>query len=433
MHYDTALRAYTAKRIEEIDSADILVGVPCYNNESTIAHVIQMITHGLAIHYKGKRSVIFIADGGSTDDTREAAKEFEIKPWQEKVISIYRGPAGKGTALRSVFEAANRLKVGVCAMVDSDLRSITPDWVKYLLDPVIEKGYQFVSPVYVRHKYDGTITNNIVYNLTRALYGKRIRQPIGGDFAISRDVAKFYTEQDVWLTDVARFGIDIWMTTSAIVQKFRICQSNLGVKIHDVKDPGQHLGPMFRQVLSALFSMMERYEDTWKAVAGSEPLETFGFEGTLDPEPVKVNLELMIDLFKTGYKQFSPLWRDIFDTNSFKQISETACMESKDFYLPTESWVKILYELAATYHLWTVNRNKLLDMMTPLYYARVASFVRQSWSMSSIEAEALVEDQAARFEEHKDYLIRLWEEKSEIKSNPKNAPGAALSPGCPPT
>jgi len=421
MHYDTALRAYTAKRIEEIDSADILVGVPCYNNESTIVHVIQMITHGLAKHYGGRRSVIFIADGGSTDDTREAAKEFQIKPWQEKIVSIYRGQAGKGTALRSVFEAADRLNVSVCAMVDSDLRSITADWVQYLLDPVLEKGYQFVAPVYVRHKYDGTITNNIVYNLTRALYGKRIRQPIGGDFAISRDVAKFYSEQDVWLTDVARFGIDIWMTTSAITQGFRICQSNLGVKIHDVKDPGQHLGPMFRQVLSALFSLMERYESYWKSVRGSETLEIFGFEGAPEPEPVKVNLDLLVDLFKTGYQQLSPLWRDIFDEESFKQISQTACMDAKDFHLPTESWVKILYELAATYRHWTVNRDKLVDMMTPLYYARVASFVRQSRDMSSREAEELVEEQALRFEEQKEYLFKIWDEKSAqaAKSDPR--------------
>lgn len=412
MNYDTALRGYTTKRIEEIDSADILVGVPCYNNESTIAHVIQMITHGLAKHYGARRSVIFIADGGSTDDTREAAKEFQIKPWQEKIVSIYRGPAGKGTALRSVFEAAERLRVQVCAMVDSDLRSITADWVKYLLDPVLEKGYQFVAPVYVRHKYDGTITNNIVYNLTRALYGKRIRQPIGGDFAISRDVAKFYSEQDVWLTDVARFGIDIWMTTTAVTQGFRICQSNLGVKIHDVKDPGQHLGPMFRQVLSALFTLMERYETTWKGITGSEPLATFGFENSVEPEPVKVNLELMVDLFKTGFQQFSALWREIFSEESFTQINKTASMDVQEFYMPAEAWVKILYELAATYRHWTVNRSKLLDIMTPLYFARVASFVRQSWNMSCGEAEALVEDQAARFEKHKNYLIQVWDEKS---------------------
>lgn len=419
MEYDTALRGDTAKRIEKIESADILVGIPCYNNEKTIAHVIKMLSNGLNNHYKQERSVIFIADGGSTDDTREVAREVELKPWQEKIVSIYRGPAGKGTALRSVFEAANRLKVQVCGMVDSDLRSITADWVKYLLEPVLEKGYQFVAPVYVRHKYDGTITNNIVYNLTRALYGKRIRQPIGGDFAISRDVAKFYTEQDVWLTDVSRFGIDIWMTTSAIAQGFRICQSNLGAKIHDVKDPGQHLGPMFRQVLSALFYLMERHVGFWKEVKGSEPVETFGFEGYLEPEPVTVNLELMIELFKTGYQQFSPLWKEILSESSFDQIRETAKMDSTEFHLPTDSWVKILYELAATYYLWSINRNKLLDMMTPLYFGRVASFVRQSWDMSSLEAEALVEEQAVKFENQKDYLITVWDEKSDEKATLK--------------
>ena len=416
MSYDSALRAYPSKRLEEIESADILVGIPCYNNERTIVHVIQMVTHGLAKHYRSRKSVILIADGGSTDDSREVVQDFEIKPWQEKIVTIYRGLAGKGTALRSVFEAANRLHVKVCAMVDSDLRSINEDWIKYLIDPVLERDYQFVSPVYMRHKYDGTITNNIVYNLTRALYGKRIRQPIGGDFAISKDVAKFYTEQDVWDTDVARFGIDIWMTTSAITQGFRICQSNLGVKIHDVKDPGQHLGPMFRQVLSALFSLMERYEVYWKDVKGSEPLETFGYEDSVQPEPVNVNLELMIDLFKTGYQQFSPLWKDILSDSSFHQISETAKMPLTEFYLPTDVWVKILYELAATYHLWTINQNKLLDMMTPLYFARVASFVRQSWEMSSAEAEVLVEEQAVKFEEQKDYLIRIWDEKSVEKA-----------------
>jgi len=371
-----------------------------------------MVTHGLATHYKDRRSVIFVADGGSTDDTREAAKEFEIKPWQEKVVSIYRGPGGKGTALRSLFEAAARLKIKACVMVDSDLRSITPDWVKYLIDPVLENGYQFVAPVYVRHKYDGTITNNIVYNLTRALFGRRIRQPIGGDFAISRDVAKFYTEQDVWETDVARFGIDIWMTINAITQNFHICQSNLGAKIHDAKDPGAHLAPMFRQVLSALFTLMERHESFWKKVKGSESLETFGFEGTLEPEPVNVNLEGMIDLFKAGYNQYSPLWKDIFCRDCFEEIEKARELNSSNFSLPTTVWVQILYELAATFHLWTYDRHRLLDLVTPLYYARVASFVRQSWEMTSLEAEELVEEQAMKFEEQKEYLIRLWDEKS---------------------
>ena len=413
MHYATALRAYTAKRIEEIESADILIAIPCYNNEKTIAHVIQMVTHGLAKHYRDLRCVIFVADGGSTDDTREVVKEFQIKPWQEKVVSIYRGPSGKGSALRSVFEAATWLKVQACAVVDSDLRSITSDWVKYLLDPVLGKGYQFVAPVYVRHKYDGTITNNIVYNLTRALYGKRIRQPIGGDFAFSRDAAKFYHEQDVWDTDVARFGIDIWMTTNAITQGFKICQSNLGVKIHNTKDPGFHLGPMFRQVLWTIFSLMERHESYWKDIQGSEPVEVFGYTGQIEPEPVKIDLDGMINNFKVGFRQFSPLWREIFCNKCFAEIKKATKLDSQDFHLSTDAWIRILYELAATFHAWSVNRNKLVDLITPLYYARVASFVRQSWEMSSQEAEDLVEEQAQRFEERKEYLIKMWNKKGE--------------------
>jgi len=410
-HYDTAVRLYTAKRIEEIETADILIGIPCYNNESTIAHVIQMVTHGLAEYYKDKRSVIVVADGGSTDDTREVAKEFQIKPWQEKIVSIYRGPAGKGTALRSIFESSLRLKVKACAVVDSDLRSITSQWVKHLLDPVLEKGYHFVAPVYMRHKYDGTITNNIVYNLTRALYGKRIRQPIGGDFAFSLDLAKFYTEQDVWQTDVARFGIDIWMTTSAINNGFKICQSNLGVKVHDVKDPSMQLGPMFRQVLWTLFYLMELYEVHWKSIKDSEPVETFGIKGFIEPEPVKVNLDALIENFKIGFQQFGSLWSEVFSEGCFQEIKKFSEIERDEFFFPIEVWVKILYELAATFHAWPQNRNKLIDLMVPLYYGRVASFVNKSLNMSSEDAEKLVEEQAQLFEDYKDYLVQMWDRK----------------------
>ena len=415
MAYDTGLRGYTSKRIEEIESADILVGIPCYNNEKTITHVIKMVTHGLAKHYKDKRSVILIADGGSTDDTREVAREFEIKPWQEKIISIYRGPAGKGSAFRSLFEAAKRLDVKACMVVDSDLRSITGDWVKYLLEPILEGGYQYVSPVYSRYKYDGTITNNIVYNLTRALYGLRIRQPIGGDFAFDGNLAAYYIEQDVWETDVARYGIDVWMTTNAITNNFKICQSNLGVKIHDAKDPAESLGPMFRQVVHTLFVLMEQHEAEWKGIKGSRSVPMFGLSEFMEPEPIKVDLGRLVTEYKTGFHQFRGLYQDIFSPECFEELKRCATKAKTKFVMSVATWVQVLYETAATFHSWTHNRAQLVNLVTPLYLGRVASFINRTRKMTSSQAEEVVEEQAQVFEDYKDYLIQVWDERAKQK------------------
>lgn len=407
-HFDTAIRAHLQKRLEEIRQADILVGIPCFNNEETITHVMQMVSHGLFEHYRDVRAVILVADGGSTDDSRDLAREFEIRPWQEKVVTIYRGIGGKGSALRAIFEAAHRLNVLACACVDADLRSIRPDWVHYLLDPVLERGFEFVAPVYSRHKYDGTITNNIVYNLVRAVYGKRIRQPIGGDFAFSRRLARHYLEQDVWEGDIARFGIDIWMTLNAVVEGARICQASLGIKVHDAKDPAEALGPMFRQVCGTIFSLMEQQEAFWKGVQGSEAVPTFGGPNAEEPKPVVVDQPRMVREFQDGARLFGPLYRSVFSPAVWQSLEAVAGLPPEEFRIPLETWVKLVYELAAKYHHLRDHRMKLLGIMTPLYLGRVASFINETRDMTSTEAEAVVEEQAQVFEGLKPYLLEAW-------------------------
>jgi glycosyltransferase involved in cell wall biosynthesis len=411
--YTTALRPHANKRLEEIERADLIIGIPCSYNEKTIARVIQQVSHGLYDYFRNQRAVIFISDGGSTDDSRDVAQEFEIKPWQEKIITIYRGQPGKGSALRAIFEAAAKLKVHAGAVVDSDLRSITSEWIHHLLDPVLNRDCQFVAPIYFRHKYDGTITNNIAYNLTRALYGKRVRQPIGGAFAFSRDLAEAYLREDVWDTEVAKFGIDIWMTTTAITRGYRIAQARLGVKIHDVKDPGYVLGPMFKQVVGTLFSLMEKFESVWMEIRGSEPVETFGPEGFQEPEPVKVDLKNLVREFRVGFRQFKTIWREIMCPECFQEIERAAKMDVEKVKIPMIVWIQALYDIAATFHRWKLNRKKLLQIMTPLYLGQVASFVNETKNMNSREAENLVEKQAQAFEDHKGYLIQRWQEAAK--------------------
>ncbi len=413
MKFSTALRPPTRRRLERLGSADIIIGIPCFNNDVTISRVIKTVEDGLTMHYPQRRCVVFIADGGSVDDSREEGDDLERSPWIERIISIYRGIPGKGSAVRAIFEAADLLKAKACLLFDSDLRSITPDWVRSMAEAIMTDGYDFVAPNYTRYKYDGTITNNIVYNLTRALYGYRVRQPIGGDFAFSLPLLQTYLTREEWESDVGRFGIDIWLTTTAMVQKAKIAQANLGVKIHDVKDPAEALGPMFRQVVSTLLLLMEEYEDDWKRVKGSEPVMTVGPDLKVEPQPFDINIKKLIDDFKVGYSNWHEIWQKIIAPDNWNEIKRLFKSEEKDFLIGTEVWARILYDLAAAFHHWKGDRHLIVNLMTPLYFARVASFVNRTREMTNEEAEALVEEQAEVFEKNKEYLIRRWDEKSE--------------------
>lgn len=79
--------------------------------------------------------------------------------------------------------------------------------------------------------------------------------------------------------------------------------------------------------------------------------------------------------------------------------------------MPVKTWVMVLYETAATFHSWTYNRTQLVNLITPLYLGRVASFINQTKKMNSGQAEKVVEEQAQVFEDYKDYLIQVWDEK----------------------
>src|SRR5437667_211901 len=165
-----------ALRIQE--RADIVVGIPSFRNAATIGHVTEAAAEGLRRNFPNMRAVIVNADGGSEDGTRDRVRA--SADGVPIVTGRYEGLSGKGSAFRAIFEAVTLLGARACAVVDSDLRSITPEWIARLVGPVVRDEADYVTPLYARHKHDGTITNTIAYPLTRALYGARVRQPIGG-------------------------------------------------------------------------------------------------------------------------------------------------------------------------------------------------------------------------------------------------------------
>ena len=53
-------------RLEQIGEADIVVGIPSYNNARTIGQVVRAACVGLAKYFPSSPAVIINSDGGST-------------------------------------------------------------------------------------------------------------------------------------------------------------------------------------------------------------------------------------------------------------------------------------------------------------------------------------------------------------------------------
>lgn len=396
------------EKTESIKAADIVVGIPSYNAGESIVHVIEMVKQGLVEHFPSYKSVLVVSDGGSSDNTLAVAKKAAQCEELETVCFCYRGIPGKGSAVKAIFETAQELGAKACVMVDADLKSISPEWMKFLISPVLDSGHDMVTPYYLRHKYDGTITRSIVYPLTRALYGKNIHQPIGGDFAFSGKFAAFCLGQDVWESDVARFGIDIWLTTTAIANGFNICEASLGLKIHDAKDPGSSLGSMFKQVVGTMFALMGKYEDFWMKESESfqEDVKVFGEkDGSQEPEEIKITISKLNENFQSGAKENYRLWQRFLPEERLKEIMRIADGEHS---FSKKAWVETVYDFAVAYQTAGDKSQLLVESMVPLYFGYVAAYAKETEKLSTLEADLVIDELHKEFLKEKDYLAESW-------------------------
>ncbi len=441
------------EQIARLGSADIMVGIPSFKNAATIGYVVRAAQAGLVQYFPDLHPVVVNSDAGSPDGTGRVVVETEPPDYVEQILltrpnhRLQRvsltypeidGVGGKGAALRTIFEIADALKVQALVVVDSDLRSIVPEWIELLAGPILKGGYDFVAPLYARYKYDGTITNTVTYPLTRALYGHRIRQPIGGDFGVSGDLVHHYLELDDWTDDVSRFGIDIWMTTSALSGGYAVCQTRLGAKIHDPKDPGADLGPMFRQVVGTILRLANQNAATWLPIRGSHTVPAYGFERIIDPPPLEVNTLRLLSEFHAGSLTMADVWRTMLSAESADTVLDLAeeagrlgdaaraklgiggdvasttasTLEMAEavssFHFPDDVWARVVYDLVVAARDVDQPLERLVAALVPIYFGRVGSFVIENRHVTTDQAEERVERQAREFELLKPYLVQRW-------------------------
>jgi len=412
------------EQLPDLTRADILVGLPTFNNAPTVQPVVQAVTAGLRQAFPGAAVVLVNVDAGSQDGTPDLMRgavdgAFPLALLRHKGGA---GQAGMGTlprlsetwvvgreeAYRCFFTAARQAGAPACAVVDPAVRSVTPDWMRWLLSPVLEGRAEYVAPVFLRPRYEGSLTNSLVYPLNRALYGSVVRYHTGGGYGFSGALAGLYLERDLWDGPAAAYGIESWLTTVAVAEGQAVYQAGLGEKIVEPARAGEELSTVLAQAVGSLFYFMERYQDVWEHRTGPQPMPLVGFPYRPGPDRAPINVDRMIRGFRQGLRDLLPIWEIILAPDTLSGILPLGLVEKEDFGFPVPLWAQTVYDFALAYHEKVLHQDHLLKSLTPLYLGWMASLVLRTRDGKPEDVEDAIEELCDTFARMKPYLVERW-------------------------
>ncbi len=376
---------------------DIVVGIPSYNEADNIAFVAKQASEGILKYFPDKKGIIVNVDNDSPDGTKEAflGADTEVPL---KYISTPPGVMGKGNNFYNLFKFAAEAGAEAVVVVDGDITSITPEWIKYMVEPIFD-GNDYASPVYSRHKYDGTITNNVCFPLIYGLLGKDMRQPIGGDFAFSGKLNEYWLSRP-WKESTRQYGIDIFMTSHAIFGGFKLAKTGLGAKIHKPSAP--KLGAMFSQVIRTLFTNIVDQKEKWIGLTAVEDMPVFGLKEMGPAQDLAFDVDAMKANAISRYGEYRFMIDQHLTDETFKKIDGLAT--GNRFDLGHELWTDIVYDMIASFAK-TSDKSEVIESMKALYFYRTTAFVEHTLDMGTPEAEGLIIEQAKHFWKMRQSLI----------------------------
>lgn len=226
-----------------------MVGIPARNEASTIASVALAADAGLRQALPTGHNMIVLADNGSTDGTPEAFLSAATTT-SRRVIQSGGDGTGKGTNVLALVRMALECDAERLILLDADVRSAEPTWIERLATAVEGEVPTLAVPTYRRNRYEANTTNHLASPLVAGVFGARLQQPIGGEFALNRALLRRVV---TWTrpASAALYGIDIWLTANSLREGHRVVEVPLGFKLHNSPFPKILHLPL--QVLDSLF------------------------------------------------------------------------------------------------------------------------------------------------------------------------------------
>lgn len=391
---------------EQIGSADLVVGILSESDSNTIAKMCE----DLRTLPAPLRIAVLLDDqqksppSVTSETTHDRASVF-------RVPSLFTKPGVPGNAVlsmsetyQSVFAAAEKLQARGCCIIASKLEMTTPPWAWRIAKPLLETQADLVLPHYARRKFEGLLNASILAPMMRALYGKRVNNPMGPDFGVSQ---RLFQKMLAARTAGSQHNSLASLTPTALCQNLQIIEVNFGTRIYPPTD-WSNMSSVLADVLTAVFADMERNAPFWQRSRVSAPVQVIGEPFPLDQDSAVVDTRAMMESFQLGNRELQEIWSLVLPPSTLFELKKLSRLPVEQFRMPDELWVRIVYDFALAHRLRTISRDHLLRSMTPLYLAWVASYAHDLMLTGAMSPERRLERLSLAYEAGKSYLVSRW-------------------------
>jgi hypothetical protein len=400
------------RQIIGVGRVDLLIGVTGIESETEAAATVRGVRACFRTQFPRQRTALLHTHGPGTAPIAPLVHRY----WEEEfagrgglrtthlMTTVMPWPELDGAAVRVILAAADLLQARAVVVLDPDAGEVTPERVAVLAAPLRDE-VDLLAPAHPRAAGEGMLVTQLLRPLTRAIYGRDLREPLVPEFGASARFATHCTQLDF---NVSReqWRTHYWIAAEALAGRFIVRQHAFGARRASPSRPRAGLPAVFHQVVSSVFSSIEANSRAWltHTPAGAAESVAVGLSEPADPGH---HGERMLDAFAADVHNLDEILRRILSPDTHEALRAAATRVPAP-HLPDELWAAVVAEFLLAHRHYVMLLDHIVKALLPLYMARAGTFLLEHATSTPDAVEAAVESLCERFERIRPLIVDRW-------------------------
>ena len=398
------------RQIINVGRVDLLVGAPYIASAEQAAHLVRAVRGCFRTHFPRMRAALLHAD---RPETRSAPSVVQLS-WAEDgntsglrtthLISATVPPHDTGAAaVRVILAAAELLQANAVVVIDPDAGDLTPERVATFAAPLQNSQVDLLTPVPPRPPDAGLLVTQLVRPLTRAIYGRDLREPLLPEFGASLRFARHCAGRDFDL-DRARWTTHYWIAAEALAGRFTITQVPRGPRRAPMQRGSAGLAAVFQEVVASIFSSLEATAGAWHAQPANDDIPLQAGEAA---PAAATDTAALLETFASDVRNLDEILRRILTEDTLLAL-HAAAGHGGGGRLPAPLWADVVGDFLIAYHHHVMLPEHIVQALLPLYIARTGTFLLEHATSPPPAVEDAVQELCGWFDQIRPRIIERW-------------------------